>query len=713
MRPPGRLAACALALAAVFSVALPACGGPAAPSAASLKLFIAEAGLYRLTRDELRQAGFALQNAALPRLQLTHHDQAVPLQIEQNGDDFSVFFYAVPEAGPYSPADVYWLRVGTEPGLRMAAREVEPPRAESAPAAFAATLRLEEDLLYFPNVAGETHWYWRSLPAPSNETFTFTLPAFAGGEGQIQIALAGLTEGPHHLAVLVNGQPEGEAAWDGGQPYLFQAAASALLPGDNTLSLNAPGAAGAAEINLVDWIAVEYPRRYAAQDGALEFDGAGGDIRLEGFPGETVAVYDITNPQAAQQLAGYETARAGEALSVAYYDPLPGRFLALAPGAARRPAEIRPATLPPRDLRAADQQADYLIVAPAEFFDALQPLARHRAETGLSVQLVDIEHVYDAFSGGRPDPQALRDFLAYTREAWGAPAPRFVLLVGKASYDYRDNLGGSNKNLVPTYLVATLHLGQAASDNWFVAQGADDLTPTMALGRLPAETPAQVKIAVDKIIAYEAGLASGGAGWRSRAVFAADDEDPAFDLSSDALAGALPPAIAADKIYLSAYGGDVEATRAEIVRAWNEGALLLTYIGHGAIDTWAAGPLFGSQHLGEIRNGDRLPILLTPTCLDGFFYHPEKDSLTEALLFKTGGGIVAGLVPTGLSLPGAQDALMEALFAELFAQPAPTLGEAILRARQKVDDQSPAVREVLETFVLLGDPALRWRALGS
>jgi hypothetical protein len=30
-----------------------------------------------------------------------------------------------------------------------------------------------------------------------------------------------------------------------------------------------------------------------------------------------------------------------------------------------------------------------------------------------------------------------------------------------------------------------------------------------------------------------------------------------------------------------------------------------------------------------------------------------------------------------------------------------------------VDDQSPAVREVLETFVLLGDPALRWRAPGS
>ena len=76
------------------------------------------------------------------------------------------------------------------------------------------------------------------------------------------------------------------------------------------------------------------------------------------------------------------------------------------------------------------------------------------------------------------------------------------------------------------------------------------------------------------------------------------------------------------------------------------------------------------------------------------------------MLFKNDGGIVAGIVPTGLSLPPDQLELMLALFDELFTQRAPTLGEALMRAEQKMDVTSENLREVVETFGLLGDPAL-------
>ena len=52
---------------------------------------------------------------------------------------------------------------------------------------------------------------------------------------------------------------------------------------------------------------------------------------------------------------------------------------------------------------------------------------------------------------------------------------------------------------------------------------------------------------------------------------------------------------------------------------------------------------------------------------------------------------------------------MKPLFAELFTKSAPTLGEAIQRAKSQVNAASPDVREVLQTFTLIGDPALRWR----
>jgi len=54
--------------------------------------------------------------------------------------------------------------------------------------------------------------------------------------------------------------------------------------------------------------------------------------------------------------------------------------------------------------------------------------------------------------------------------------------------------------------------------------------------------------------------------------------------------------------------------------------------------------------------------------------------------------------------------LMRALFAEMFSRPAPSLGDALTRAKQRVNGAAPDTREVIDTFVLLGDPALRaWR----
>jgi len=80
--------------------------------------------------------------------------------------------------------------------------------------------------------------------------------------------------------------------------------------------------------------------------------------------------------------------------------------------------------------------------------------------------------------------------------------------------------------------------------------------------------------------------------------------------------------------------------------------------------------------------------------------------LAEGLLFKPDGGIIAGIVPTGVSMSNAQSESMNALFAELFDQPTPTLGEALTRAKRGLAADAPEIHEVIQTFVLLGDPAL-------
>ncbi len=692
-------------LSLLFVVAACAPATPV-PAAQAIKINIATAGVYRLTMADLQQAGLVLSPSdagGLARLQLSYNGQPVAFDVEQAGSSAALSFYAPAPANPYSPEDVYVLAAGAGEGTAMQSRAVGPVGDRQALAAFQATLKLEQDLIYSSEPIGESHWFWQSLIAPVTKTVSVNLPAFQAGEVELQVNVAGVTTGEHLLRVAVNGQPGGETRWSGRSAESYTLRSPAFRSGDNSVSLSLPGASGKVDGIYLDSLAVVYPRRLSGANDSLEFE-AGPDVRITGFPDRDVRAYDITEPFAPERLTGFETNTDGSATSIAFHDSRPGRrYLATAATGLKKPAQARP--IQPNDLLSNVEHADYLVVAPRSFFAALQPLLEYRAAHGLKIRLVDVEQVYDAFSHSLPDPHAIRDLIRYAQDRWAPPAPRFVLLVGKASYDYRDNLKGPNKNLVPTYLVPTPHLGEAASDDWFVSPDGDP-HPMLAVGRIPALTAAEVSAAVAKIIEYEDG--AGDAAWRRRAIFVADNKQGSFNDMAETLASSLPPGITPSRVYLSANKGDVDATRSALVGEWNQGALLLLYIGHGSIDTWAAGPLFSIENSAEVQNEGRLPILITPTCLDGFFYHPDKTSLAEQLLFQRTGGIVAGLTPTGLSMEQAQMALMTRLFEALFKERAPTLGEAVVRGKQQMVNPNDDELEVLQTFGLLGDPALRW-----
>ncbi|MFQ5814250.1 MAG: C25 family cysteine peptidase, partial [Anaerolineae bacterium] len=351
-----------------------------------------------------------------------------------------------------------------------------------------------------------------------------------------------------------------------------------------------------------------------------------------------------------------------------------------------------------------DNQADYIVITHPDFRESLEPLIVWRKSGGLEVKVVTIEEVYDEFSYGLADPTAIRDFLRYANQHWARPAPRYVLLVGDASYDYRDNLQAPHKNLLPTYLVQTHFVGETASDNWFVDLD-DDSLPDMAIGRLPVKSAAETRIVVDKTIDYERNPTPGE--WRGRVLFVADDDQPAFEATSDALIESyLPPDYQATRVYLSAFA-DPEESTARIVEEINQGAAVVSYVGHAALNVWAKEGMFSSADITALRNESNLPFFVTMTCLDGYFHHPQADCLAEELLLAEGKGAVACLAPTSESLPSDQDVLAKALFEALFAGDAPTLGEAVMRAKRSLPDGGRGYEDLIKTYTLLGDPALR------
>ena len=158
----------------------------------------------------------------------------------------------------------------------------------------------------------------------------------------------------------------------------------------------------------------------------------------------------------------------------------------------------------PSNLRDATHGADYLIITHADFAGALLPLVAHRRGQGLRVVVVDVQDVYDEFSAGRLDPEAIRSFIAYASAQWSKPAPSYVLLVGDGSYDFLGYSGYGSRNYIPPYLQMVNPIwGETAADNRY-AMLDDDLLPDLMLGRLPVSSPAEAAIVVQKIVDYAA-----------------------------------------------------------------------------------------------------------------------------------------------------------------------------------------------------------------
>jgi hypothetical protein len=449
----------------------------------------------------------------------------------------------------------------------------------------------------------------------------------------------------------------------------------------------------------LDWIELTYPRELVLDEGELAFAGQAEAYDLA-TSGELAALWDITDPAAPVALSAYE--RQGGRVRFAS-DGTPRRFLAAATAGLRRPAAITP--VPGGDLRDLPSGADLIIVTVPQFRAALEPLVAARQKQGLRVAVVDVEQIDDTFSAGEPGPEAIRAFVQYVRAHWPAPAPRYLLLAGDASYDPRGYLGGTEKDFIPTQMVRTAFSGWTASDVWY-ALPDDSATalPALAVGRLPSQTPEQLATMVAKTLEYE--RVDRTATWRHDALVVADNDEPGFAEEAkafgDQLTGYQARAITVE--------GDGAGTRQELAQAFAQGTGLLGYFGHGSVELWAQEKILAVDDVAKLTNREKLPIVFTVTCLSGLFQHPIKPSLGETLVRAKNGGAVAALVPSSAAILTDQRVLAQGLAVALGASAGTdgpkTLGDAVLAAQQSITNASGGVREVLLTFNLLGDPTL-------
>ncbi len=668
------------------------------------RLATREKGLYSIGYEEVFQGSGVAQSA----LRLSRQGKPVLFHTEPAGEWFGhgarlYFVGEGAEANPYGREAVYELELSGGGGP-MEVVSASPSGEETA--YYWEPLKLEEQRFYQAGLLDAPDlWLWDLLFAPVTKSYPLELEGVAAeGEGaRLSVWLQGVSDfgadPDHHLRLYVNGSFFAEASWNGKNPRRMEGelGAGVLREGENLLEIeNVGDTAAAYSMVMLDRIELDYPRQLFARGGRLGGRWSqSGAATLEGV-GSPARVLDVTDKDQPRWLSGAETTAGG---AVRFRAEAGRSYLGVSEEAVLRPDVRQPRASRLKRVRAG---ADYLLIGPEAFLTEAAPLLELRRRQGLRVRTVAVEDVYEEFGFGETRPQALREFLEYAYHRWPQPTPRYVLLLGDATYDYKDYLETGVVNRVPSLLVKTSYLW-TASDPALAAVNGDDILPDLAIGRLPAANAEELRTMVAKILAFEASQPLS-----APLALVTDNPDEAGDFVGNAeeIASGVLAGRDVLKLHLTELG--TSAMRQRIAETFDSGASLVSYIGHGGIHLWADENLFNTGGVASLAPQPKQPLLLTLNCLNGYFHFPYFNSLAEEVLKAEGKGAVAAFSPSGLSLNEPAHQFHKLLLQEIFNQPHPRLGDAVLAA-QGAYAATGSFPELLTIYHLFGDPALTLR----
>lgn len=430
--------------------------------------------------------------------------------------------------------------------------------------------------------------------------------------------------------------------------------------------------------------------------------------------GSDLLVFDITNNG---QPIAINTSQNGNVSSFEVGEDGFKEFIAIPKNAAFEPDYVRTGKLTSLNELSG---VNALIITT----DSLMPQARRLADlqksVGVNSEAIALEEIYALVNGGTPDIAAVRQFLVELNSQNG-DGLEYLTLMGDASYDFKGTLPG-NSNLVPTFesygsfsLYTSYitddyfgYLDHGESLNWYV----DDLD--LGIGRIPVNTAVQANEAIDKIERYLTSEERFGP-WRGDLILVADDVDHAwereFAVVQDALAKRLDttrPEMNIIKIYSDAYLQESKpgsqrypTAREALFRGVENGALMVSYVGHGGEVGWATERILQLEDINGWTNDTKLPVFTTITCEFTRFDDPNRVSAGEQLYLNPLGGAIA-LFSTTRSVFATNSTydLNRLLNQHMVSLETPRLGD-VLRLTKNNNISGDKIK-----FSLIGDPTL-------
>jgi Peptidase family C25 len=687
-----------------------ASGKSSAPSGPlELRIAVQEDGMVQVSADDLA-AAFGLSGKSV-RGQLS----AGRFRVTSGGEDVAwtaidggggLLFYGQAIDSLYATENVYWITA--EPGLTMDAVQGKKPKAAPG-GSFEESIDFEQDVLAATTASRDPdadYWFWDGVfdDSSSRRTLSFALTAPDVLEGyELSVDLAGATVSDHPVELWLNGQRVASGSASGFERFTLtgELPVGLLVAGANTATVTGVQAPGQ-NIVYIDGFHLRYERPLVARGDRLLFTADGGVATVGGYTSAAIQVFDLTDPRRPAAIVATTVEGAG-GFRVSFDTSRGRRYLAVAGGAIH---PVTPAAMGSSRLTDLAGAVDYLLITSPELAVDAEELADYRRGVGYAARVVTTDEIYRAMSYGIVTPHAIRDFLTWSREAWGV---RYVALVGMASFDYR-GLQVPGESIVPSLMTGS-PFGLYACDAC-LADSDDDGVPELAVGRLPVASGGEIAAFVDKLRAYESASALSANG---TVLLLADHYDRLagdFARDSERFADELPMAHQSriERIYVDE---QTEPTAArQQTQEWLNGGGVgwVNYLGHGGMTQMGSSSAQAFLRSGDsaaLGNGPDLPVITALTCSANRFEIPGFDSVGEELVLDPDGGAIAVFAPTGLSLNGAASPLANSLGEIVFDEGVPVLGDAIVEALSR--NSASNVPFMLRIYTLLGDPATRLR----
>ncbi|MEM0996727.1 MAG: type IX secretion system sortase PorU [Bacteroidota bacterium] len=662
----------------------------------------------------------------------------------------------------YSDTTFYFLTYNQGAGKRVAT--ATSPGGVTASPTTTTSFQFHERELLNRIISGRI-WLGETFDLTTNQTFSFPAQRLAPNENILAtvrtvarsngtISNFTVREGNNILGTLtmpatnnVYGSYEVRGDYD-----TFTFSTNAIGDGSIDINLNYDHPL-TSSVGYLDFIEVQYKERldmagassffFTATDGVAP--GQVFNYQIGGGSSSHM-IWDITDPLEARAMS---VTSSGSTMGFTVNADSMKRFVAFSSGAYRNPVSAR--RIQNQNLHALPQ-ADYLIFAPATLLEPANRLANfHRQQFNRSVHVVQPGAVYNEFSSGAPDPTALRDFIKmfYDRGLSNGSAVRYVLLFGDGSYDYKNIANDAASNAVISYQSRNSQLPTRSyiSDDYFgflddgegfwgedaanetsevvpqfLAEGDTSLFQHMldvGVGRFPIVDAGEANAIVDKVIRYVTDQ-NGYGDWRSRVVLSADHKDSDRDIhmrQADSYTSLIEAANACaniDKIYMDNYamvstasGDKFPDGKDALVRAIDEGSLILNYTGHGGEVGWSNASILDISDINQLQNGLKMPACITATCEFGRWDDPARRSGGEQMFVKPDGGAIAMFTTVRVVYSGPNYTLNQNFYRNVFEyntqeQRRPTMGEVF----RDTKNASWGLSVNNRNFSLLGDPAL-------